>query len=82
MVSIGSFYWAFYYECEYYLRSTVKSYCVDPLARQNLVTCGGGVETKYRSCTNPAPQGGGLACVPETLPDGTSITTTRVREFC
>ena len=30
--------------------STVKSYCVDPDARQNLVTCGGGVETKYRSC--------------------------------
>jgi len=57
--------------------STVKSYCVDPLIRQNLVTCGGGVETKYRSCTNPAPQGGGQACVPEELPDGTTITTTR-----
>merc|ERR1719195_1652464 len=57
--------------------STVKSYCVDPLVRQNLVTCGGGVETKYRSCTNPAPQGGGQACVPEELPDGTTITTTR-----
>ena len=26
----------------------LQSYCVDPLIRQNLVTCGGGVETKYR----------------------------------
>ena len=42
--------------------STVKSYCVDPKARQNLVTCGGGVETKYRSCTNPMPQGGAREC--------------------
>ena len=53
--------------------STVKSYCVDPKARQNLVTCGGGVETKYRSCTNPAPQGGGLSCQPLVLDDGTQI---------
>lgn len=55
--------------------STVKSYCVDPTARHNLVTCGGGVETKYRSCTNPAPQGGGNDCIPEERPDGSPITT-------
>ena len=35
--------------------------------------------TKYfRSCTNPTPQGGGQDCIPEELPDGTSITTWRV----
>ena len=28
--------------------STVKSYCVDPNQKLNLITCGGGVETKYR----------------------------------
>ena len=58
--------------------STVQSYCVDPKARQNLVTCGGGVETKYRSCTNPAPQGGGLQCDPLVLDDGTQIEGMRV----
>ena len=58
--------------------STVQSYCVDPAARQNLVTCGGGVETKYRSCTNPAPQGGGLQCDPLVLDDGTQIEGMRV----
>ena len=59
--------------------STVRSYCVDPAARHNLVTCGGGVETKYRSCTNPAPQGGGQDCIPEERPDGLPITTKKVR---
>ena len=29
----------------------------------------------YRSCTNPAPQGGGAECVPETSPTGQLIQT-------
>jgi len=44
--------------------STIKSYCVDPENRQNMVFCGGGVESRFRSCTKPAPQGGGKDCAP------------------
>jgi len=52
--------------------STIKTYCVDPEIRQNLVFCGGGVETRYRSCTKPAPQGGGQDCQP-SIENGVEI---------
>jgi len=52
--------------------STIKTYCVDPEIRQNLVFCGGGVETRYRSCTKPAPQGGGQDCLP-SIENGVEI---------
>merc|ERR1719222_700926 len=54
--------------------STLESWCVMPHERQNLVTCGGGVMTKYRSCTNPAPQGGGRYCESD-FEGGLEITT-------
>jgi len=44
--------------------STIKGFCVEKNNRQNLVFCGGGVERKFRSCTNPSPQGGGRTCTP------------------
>ena len=58
--------------------STIKTYCVDPEIRQNLVFCGGGVETRYRSCTKPAPQGGGQDCQP-LIENGVEIRGEKVR---
>ena len=42
--------------------SSVRGFCVRPDNNQALVDCGGGVMKKYRSCTNPSPQGSGSPC--------------------
>ena len=31
------------------------------------VTCGGGVQTRKRTCTNPPPSGGGPTCIEQNL---------------
>ena len=43
--------------------SSVKGFCVSPTNSLALVGCGGGVMRRYRSCTNPSPQGAGATCV-------------------
>eukprot|EP00088_Acartia_fossae_P045907 TRINITY_DN49509_c0_g1_i1.p1 TRINITY_DN49509_c0_g1~~TRINITY_DN49509_c0_g1_i1.p1 ORF type:complete len:120 (-),score=10.24 TRINITY_DN49509_c0_g1_i1:1-360(-) len=46
--------------------STVSGFCVRRENDQELVECGGGVVKKFRSCTNPKPQGSGATCVGES----------------
>ena len=54
--------------------SSVRGFCVRSDNVQALVDCGGGVMKRYRSCTNPAPQGNGTVC-PGPSEDDTPCNT-------
>ncbi|CAB4070426.1 unnamed protein product [Lepeophtheirus salmonis] len=42
--------------------SHIISTCIDKTDLQKTVYCGGGIQTKYRSCNNPEPANGGSNC--------------------
>ena len=47
--------------------SKLQTPCIKSSTNQTLVSCGGGVRIRYRSCTMPVPQGDGKFCPgPET----------------